>query len=109
MLGLATAACAGGRAVGSGEEGEAPEALMDEGRTVFLELAEPSCALCHTLGDAGATGVLGPNLDELKPDLEIVRAAVTTGVGVMPAQGHLTEQQIQALASYVSQAAGSLD
>ena len=83
--------------------------MMDEGRDVFLELAEPSCALCHTLRDAGATGSVGPDLDELGPDMQSVISAVTDGVGVMPAQGHLTEQQVQALASYVSRAAAGMD
>ena len=30
------------------------------------------CAGCHTLSAAGATGTVGPNLDQLKPTVAIV-------------------------------------
>ncbi len=89
---------------------EAEEPLQDLGRAVFTELAEPSCALCHTLAEAGATGSVGPNLDELMPDVQAVVSAVTDGVGIMPSQrGNLTQEQIRAVARYVSEAANSRD
>ena len=45
---------------------------------------------------------MGPNLDEAKPDLELVVDRVTNGMGVMPAfKGQLSEKQIQDVASYV--------
>ena len=39
------------------------------GKVVFTS----NCATCHTLADAGATGSVGPNLDDLKPDEETSR------------------------------------
>lgn len=85
--------------------------LADEvaaGRKVFTEQAQPSCTICHTLSDAGSAGAIGPNLDELKPDRQRVINAVTGGVGVMPAFGEsLSEEQIQAVAAYVSTVTGA--
>ena len=78
---------------------DAGEAL---GRQVFRE-AEPQCGICHTLADAGTTGEIGPNLDELKPTEEQVRLAVEDGVGVMPAYAEtLSEEEIAAVAEYVA-------
>jgi mono/diheme cytochrome c family protein len=55
------------------------------------------------LADAQATGEIGPNLDELKPTRDRVRAAVTNGIGVMPAYGEiLSAEQIDAIVEYVS-------
>ena len=66
------------------------------------------CTSCHTLADAGATGTVGPNLDEAKPPASLVVDRVTHGKGVMPSfSGQLSEQQIQDVAAYVSSVAGS--
>jgi mono/diheme cytochrome c family protein len=66
------------------------------------------CKSCHTLKDAGATGTVGPNLDEAKPPASLVTDRVTNGKGVMPAfSGQLSAKQIADVAAYVSQAAGS--
>jgi mono/diheme cytochrome c family protein len=65
------------------------------------------CAGCHTLSAAGATGTVGPNLDQLKPSMAAVVTQVTKGGGVMPAfKGKLTPAQINAVAQYVSSSAG---
>jgi cbb3-type cytochrome c oxidase subunit III len=65
------------------------------------------CAGCHTLKAAGATGTVGPNLDELRPSEQIVVHQVQVGGGKMPAfKGQLTDAQIQAVANYVSSSAG---
>jgi mono/diheme cytochrome c family protein len=77
----------------------------DPGREVFFERAQPPCALCHALESAGASGTIGPSLDELKPDKARVVEAVRAGVGVMPAfADKLTEQEIQAVAEFVAKA-----
>lgn len=77
------------------------------GKEVFLRKSEPACAVCHALKDAGASGEIGPDLDELKPDQETVRRAVKNGVGTMPAFGDtLSEAEIAAVARYVAGAAG---
>ena len=66
------------------------------------------CTSCHTLADAGATGTVGPNLDDAKPPASLVVDRVTHGKGVMPSfSGQLSEQQIQDVAAYVSSAAGA--
>ena len=77
--------------------------LGTDGKTIF----KTKCASCHTLADAGSTGTVGPNLDQLKPGLSTVAHQVTVGGGVMPAfKGTLTDAQIQAVAKYVSSVAG---
>ena len=60
------------------------------------------CGTCHTLLASGATGNIGPNLDQLKPSLNSIIYAVKNGVGVMPAwEGILSEKEIEAVAYYV--------
>jgi mono/diheme cytochrome c family protein len=73
------------------------------GKEVFLGTS--GCAGCHTLADAGSTGTIGPNLDDLKPSHDAVVAQVTNGGGGMPAFGDsLSEEQIQDVAAYVTSA-----
>lgn len=80
---------------------------LDKGKQVFSQDAQPSCAICHTLADAGSAGAVGPDLDELKPTREQVVNAVTSGVGIMPAFNEsLSEEQIQAVAHYVATVTG---
>jgi mono/diheme cytochrome c family protein len=74
------------------------------GKSVF---ASSGCASCHTLKAAGATGTVGPNLDETKPAVDRIVDRVTNGRGVMPPfKGTLKEQQIADVAAYVSENAG---
>jgi cytochrome c6 len=80
----------------------------EAGRKLFTSGTAPSCAVCHTLRDAQATGEIGPVLDEIKPDEERVAKAVRTGVGVMPAfREKLSDADIAVLARYVAQASGA--
>ena len=85
----------------------ADDAAMALGKKVFLELSSPQCALCHTLADAGASGAVGPVLDELKPTADRVRTAVTKGIGPMPPNSSLTREQVDAVALYVSTVTGA--
>jgi predicted ferric reductase/mono/diheme cytochrome c family protein len=72
------------------------------GKSVF---ASAGCGACHTLQAAGASGNVGPNLDEVKPDAAHVAEVVTNGKGAMPPyEGRLTDKQISDLAAYVVQA-----
>jgi mono/diheme cytochrome c family protein len=65
------------------------------------------CSSCHTLKAAGTTGIVGPNLDQLKPSQPVVQHQVEVGGGVMPAfKGKLTDAQIAAVAKYVAANAG---
>lgn len=98
---LASFPLAAAQAAGS----EADAALKERGRILFTGGATPACAICHTLRDAGATGAVGPSLDELKPDAARVEAVLRKGMGVMPAYGTLPEEDIKALSAYVSEAA----
>ena len=85
----------------------AEDARLELGRKIFSALAEPQCAICHTLADAKSAGKVGPNLDELKPDEDRVRKAVIAGIGVMPAfEETLTPVEIAAVAYYVATVAG---
>jgi len=74
------------------------------GKEVFTSAG---CVGCHTLADAGATGTVGPNLDDAKPSHDLVVERVTNGKGPMPPfKGQLSEKQIQDVAAYVSSVAG---
>ena len=65
------------------------------------------CKGCHTLKDAGATGTVGPNLDQAKPPLSLVIQRVTKGAGAMPSfKGQLTDKQIADVAACVVKATG---
>jgi cytochrome c6 len=84
----------------------APE--REAARKLFTSGAAPPCAICHTLRDAGATGEVGPVLDELQPEEARVAKAIQDGLGVMPSfRDKLSEQDIALLARYVSQVAGA--
>jgi mono/diheme cytochrome c family protein len=74
------------------------------GKALF---AKSGCVGCHTLADANATGTVGPNLDQAKPDFRLATARVTLGKGAMPSfKGQLSDQQIADVASYVVKATG---
>jgi mono/diheme cytochrome c family protein len=74
------------------------------GKQVFLTAG---CTGCHTLKDAGATGTVGPNLDQVQPPATTVFARVTEGRGAMPSfKGKLTTKQIADVIAYVTKATG---
>ncbi len=88
-----------GAVAGTGKSAEKPT----DGKSIFTA----TCSACHTLADAGSTGTVGPNLDDAKPSKERVVDRVTNGKGVMPSfKSSLDPEQIQAVADYVSSAAG---
>jgi cytochrome c6 len=91
---------------GDGENGVA-DGDAERGREVFTSIADPSCGSCHRLDDAGTTGTIGPNLDELQPSADQVEQAVRTGPGAMPSfEDELSDEQIDAVSTYVADAAG---
>jgi mono/diheme cytochrome c family protein len=66
-----------------------------------------NCAGCHVLKAANASGTVGPNLDDLKPDAATVQRQVENGGGAMPAfKGQLPDAQIKAISQYVASVAG---
>lgn len=74
-----------------------------DGKEVFTT----NCAGCHTLAAAGASGQVGPNLDQAKPPEALAVDRVTNGKGVMPSfDGQLSPAEIKAVAAYVSDNAG---
>ena len=85
-----------------------PRGQVAEGKAIFTE----HCAGCHTLADAGATGVVGPDLDGSKPSKALVVERVTYGKGAMQSfrgvsGGHFfSKADVEAVADYVSSAAG---
>ena len=82
-------------------------AQIAAGKVLFTKGAMPACAICHTLKDAGTQGAVGPSLDELRPDAQRVANVLRNGLGSMPSyKATLNEEQISALAAYVSKAAG---
>jgi len=94
----------GGTGAGTTTEAEGAGGDAEAGKKVFLTAG---CTACHTLADAGATGQVGPNLDQLKPTAAMVAAIVPNGRGAMPAFGDkLSTTDIKNVAAYVSSVAG---
>jgi len=76
-----------------------------QGRELFTH----NCATCHTLAASNAVGMVGPNLDLLRPNEALVVNAIeqgrARGQGQMPA--HLvTGQEAKDVAAYVAAVAG---
>lgn len=82
----------------------AGSAQLDKGRDLFTNYG---CGNCHTLGDAGATGHVGPALDgnaNLSQDFIVGR--VTNGQGMMPSfAGQMSADEINTLAGYIMKVA----
>ncbi len=87
--------------------GFADAAKTKAGKEIFN--GKGMCAGCHVLKNAGANGNIGPSLDQLKPSMGRVTAAVNGGLGIMPAfgaTGMLTPKEIEAVSFYVATNAG---
>ena len=84
---------------------EQPTAQEEEGKVLFIQ----NCKSCHNLDAVQATGVTGPDLDELGAlDRERVLNAIEnggTGQGRMPA-GVLEGEDAEDVATYVAKVAG---
>ncbi|MFN2467353.1 MAG: c-type cytochrome [Gaiellaceae bacterium] len=84
--------------------GDGGAVTSTDGKEIF---AQAGCGSCHVLADAGTTGTIGPNLDESAPSVELAIERITNGRGQMPPfEDQLSEEQIRAVAQYVSRAAG---
>ena len=116
---VATAGCGGGSSSGSqriepattagSSTGAAPGTAATTpggvpgnpaaGKVVF---GSSGCGGCHTLREAGASGTIGPNLDQARPSYDLIVERVTSGRSPMPSfKGRLSEQQIRDVAAYV--------
>jgi cbb3-type cytochrome c oxidase subunit III len=101
----ANAGCRPGSPSGTCEPAFAEAQVISgvNGKNIF----KTACSSCHTLKDAGTTGTVGPNLDQLQPSFPIVVRQVTNGGVKMPAfKDRLSKKQIDAVARYVATHAG---
>ena len=99
LLSVLVAACS---APGTSSLDESTEPVDTEaGRALF----QKSCRACHSLADAKAAGVFGPDLDLLQPDAERVREQIRDGGGGMPAD-LLEGDDANLVARYVAEVAG---
>ena len=82
---------------------------LNESQVRGRELFALNCSMCHTLAASNAVGVVGPNLDQLRPPEELTLDAIENGrargVGQMPAD-LLSGPDAQDVASYVAAVAG---
>ena len=109
VVGLGGVACGGD----DGDEAATEETTTAEtttettsaaGRDVFVA----SCGSCHTLSDAGTTGTIGPNLDDIGLPAADVENQVRNGGGGMPAfEGDLSDDEIAEVSAYVAANDGS--
>ena len=91
---------------GEPAEADARPAEATDGKAIF---ASAGCGGCHTLAAAGSSGTVGPNLDEAKPSKQLAIDRVTNGRGGMPSfKGQLSEAQIEAVATFVSENAAEV-
>lgn len=92
---LAIPACGG-----DGGDGR-PGTLADSpGANVF---ADAGCGDCHTMQAAGASGKVGPNLDEAQPDADQVERQVRDGGGGMPSfDDKLSDREITDVSQFVA-------
>lgn len=84
-----------------GEEGDADPQLLARGKELFTD----SCGSCHALADAGTSGTVGPNLDDLAPNRDETLKQIDEGGGGMPAD-IVTGDDAEAVAAYVAASAG---
>jgi cytochrome c oxidase subunit II len=110
----------GGETTGPPETGQTGGQAQGDpaaGKEIFTTAAQPACASCHTLADAGATGTVGPNLDDVlkgkdasfieqsivDPNAEIAEGFAE---GIMPEDygDKLDDKQLADLVAYLLQA-----
>jgi len=100
--------------------GGGPSGDPAAGKQVFTASAQPPCASCHTLSEAGATGQVGPNLDDVlkgksadfihesivDPNAEIANGFTA---GLMPETygDQLNDQQLADLVAFLAQSTKS--
>jgi mono/diheme cytochrome c family protein len=76
-----------------------------EGRELFVK----NCATCHTLKAANAVGKVGPDLDAMRPPVELTINAIkegrARGQGQMPAE-LVDDEDAKKIASFIAAVAG---
>ncbi len=91
----------GGASTAKPRSGPALTPEQTRGRTLFVQ----SCAVCHTLADAGAKGIVGKSLDATRPSARTVLKALAVPPKNMPA-GLVSGAEARAVAAYVAAVAG---
>jgi cytochrome c oxidase subunit 1 len=88
-------------AIDSGDGASAaPPTPAEPGAALF---ASAGCGGCHTLGKAGSTGTVGPNLDDSALDAVGAAAIISAGRGGMPAfSGQLSDEEITQVSEFVA-------
>jgi mono/diheme cytochrome c family protein len=105
---------------GGGTSTSGPSGDPAAGKQIFTASAQPPCSSCHTLSEAGATGQVGPNLDDVLKGKDAAfihesivdpNAQIASGftAGVMPETygDQLDDQQLADLVAFLAQATGS--
>jgi hypothetical protein len=86
---------------GGGKKSTSPP-TNTAGAKVF---ADAGCGSCHTLSAAEATGTVGPNLDQLKPEkARVARQVKNGGVGMPSFEKKLSPKEIDDVAIFVADA-----
>jgi len=103
-----TATSTGGTATGStGSAGASTSGGATGDAAAGKAVFTANCGACHALSDAGTTGQVGPDLDQLKLDAATVQKQVENGGGAMPAfKGTLSDADIANVSAYVASVAG---
>jgi mono/diheme cytochrome c family protein len=96
--------------------GGGPTGNPAAGKQIFTASAQPPCSSCHTLAEAGATGQVGPNLDDVLKGKDTAfihqsivdpNAVIASGfsAGIMPTTygDSLDEQQLADLVAFLDQ------
>ncbi|MFW6009723.1 MAG: c-type cytochrome [Actinomycetota bacterium] len=68
---------------------------IEHGREIYSEDAQPTCASCHTLQDAGARSDVASNLDELQPSARATVESILSG----SVAGHDREDYVNELSN----------
>ncbi|HEY3069063.1 MAG TPA: cytochrome c [Gaiellaceae bacterium] len=97
--------------------GGGPSGNPAAGKQIFTTTAQPACETCHTLAEAGATGTVGPNLDDVLKGKDAAfihesivdpNAQIASGyqAGIMPQTfgQQLNDQQLADLVAFLVQA-----
>lgn len=102
---LGAIALAAGLAVSPGPASSAhaeaakPTDVVSAGRELFNTW---SCSACHTLSDAGASGSVGPDLDNPNLTRDAIVTRISMGGGPMPSfAGQISDADIGKLADYI--------
>lgn len=71
-------------------------------------VAESGCLACHSIGENGAHGGLGPDLTDIgdKVPREAIKQSVVVGPGIMPSFQGLGEENLNAMADYLASLSG---